>query len=101
MMSRPGEIESPLASLTCLLSALARPTAQANAMLTADPTADIRFMNSSRVAVILTARKPYTKRRVGRFLRASLSPPGPVAQPDRASVYETEGHRFESCRARF
>ena len=27
-------------------------------------------------------------------------PPGPVAQPDRASVYETEGHRFESCRAR-
>jgi hypothetical protein len=27
--------------------------------------------------------------------------PAPVAQPDRASVYETEGHRFESCRARF
>jgi hypothetical protein len=25
----------------------------------------------------------------------------PVAQLDRASVYETEGHRFESCRARF
>ncbi len=26
--------------------------------------------------------------------------PAPVAQLDRASVYETEGHRFESCRAR-
>ena len=28
------------------------------------------------------------------------TPPAPVAQLDRASVYETEGHRFESCRAR-
>ena len=28
-------------------------------------------------------------------------PHAPVAQLDRASVYETEGHRFESCRARF
>jgi integrase len=27
--------------------------------------------------------------------------PAPVAQLDRASVYETEGHRFESCQARF
>jgi hypothetical protein len=27
--------------------------------------------------------------------------PAPVAQLDRASVYGTEGHRFESCRARF
>ena len=27
-------------------------------------------------------------------------PPAPVAQLDRASVYETEGHRFESCQAR-
>ena len=27
-------------------------------------------------------------------------PHAPVAQLDRASVYETEGHRFESCRAR-
>ena len=47
-------------------------------------------------------------RRAGRIgsrppltLRASLFPPAPVAQSDRASVYETEGHRFESCRARF
>jgi hypothetical protein len=40
----------------------------------------------------------------GRFQLASKNPalPGqaPVAQLDRASVYETEGHRFESCRAR-
>jgi hypothetical protein len=26
--------------------------------------------------------------------------PAPVAQLDRARVYETRGHRFESCRAR-
>ena len=32
---------------------------------------------------------------------ATLMPHAPVAQLDRASVYETEGHRFESCRARF
>jgi hypothetical protein len=25
----------------------------------------------------------------------------PVAQPDRASVYETEGRKFESCRVHF
>src|SRR5215204_3452272 len=31
---------------------------------------------------------------------ATLSTRAPVAQLDRASVYGTEGHRFESCRAR-
>src|SRR4051812_31591707 len=34
----------------------------------------------------------------GRYARSRLAP---VAQLDRASVYGTEGHRFESCRARF
>ncbi len=33
----------------------------------------------------------------GRYARSSQAP---VAQLDRASVYGTEGHRFESCRAR-
>src|SRR4051794_30995792 len=33
----------------------------------------------------------------GRYARSRLAP---VAQLDRASVYGTEGHRFESCRAR-
>src|SRR3954454_15439538 len=33
----------------------------------------------------------------GRYARRRLAP---VAQLDRASVYGTEGHRFESCRAR-
>src|SRR5215204_6420113 len=32
--------------------------------------------------------------------RAILTGQAPVAQLDRASVYGTEGHRFESCRAR-
>ena len=32
---------------------------------------------------------------------ATLGRRAPVAQLDRASVYGTEGHRFESCRARF
>src|SRR5215211_5826414 len=31
---------------------------------------------------------------------ATLARRAPVAQLDRASVYGTEGHRFESCRAR-
>src|SRR3954470_2387667 len=39
-----------------------------------------------------------TRRRAdGRYARSRLAP---VAQLDRASVYGTEGHRFESCRAR-
>ena len=32
---------------------------------------------------------------------ATLVPHAPVAQLDRASVYETEGHWFESSRARY
>ena len=32
---------------------------------------------------------------------ANLNAAAPVAQLDRASVYGTEGHRFESCRARY
>src|SRR3954466_9425253 len=40
-----------------------------------------------------------TRRRAdGRYARSRLAP---VAQLDRASVYGTEGHRFESCRGRF
>ena len=46
-----------------------------------------------------------TTREVSRRLHTIVWPGGappsaPVAQLDRASVYETEGHRFESCRAR-
>src|SRR5947208_1780378 len=37
----------------------------------------------------------------GATSRSRMPPHAPVAQLDRASVYETEGHRFESCRARF
>jgi hypothetical protein len=29
-----------------------------------------------------------------------IAAPASVAQPDKTSVYETEGHRFESCQAR-
>src|SRR4051812_27233427 len=40
--------------------------------------------------------------RAARYTRDAASRgPAPVAQLDRASVYGTEGHRFESCRARF
>ena len=38
--------------------------------------------------------------RSGPGTTARLSASAPVAQLDRASVYGTEGHRFESCRAR-
>src|SRR4051794_3897164 len=34
------------------------------------------------------------------FARGCAPDPAPVAQLDRALVYETRGHRFESCRAR-
>jgi hypothetical protein len=37
---------------------------------------------------------------LGKRLPALECAHAPVAQLDRASVYETEGHRFESCRAR-
>src|SRR3954468_11071440 len=38
------------------------------------------------------------RRTDGRYARGEHAP---VAQLDRASVYGTEGHRFESCRARY
>ena len=45
-----------------------------------------------------TPARPSRPPRPGRL--ATLSRRAPVAQLDRASVYGTEGHRFESCRAR-
>src|SRR5690349_2822590 len=40
-------------------------------------------------------------RRTAAMARLDWMVAAPVAQLDRASVYGTEGHRFESCRARF
>jgi hypothetical protein len=42
---------------------------------------------------------PLPRRRSDRWLDSGIA--APVAQLDRASVYGTEGHRFESCRARY
>jgi hypothetical protein len=53
-----------------------------------------RGFESRPLRSLRSARRP---RRIGRYPRSSHAP---VAQLDRASVYGTEGHRFESCRAR-
>src|SRR3954451_6761388 len=53
-----------------------------------------RGFESRPLRPLRSAKRPRTG---GRYARSRLAP---VAQLDRASVYGTEGHRFESCRAR-
>src|SRR3954464_674879 len=53
-----------------------------------------RGFESRPLRSLRSVRRPH---RVAAILGERLAP---VAQLDRASVYGTEGHRFESCRAR-
>ena len=57
--------------------------------------------SARRVQRSAAPKRPTAKEFELRPASLRCGPHAPVAQLDRASVYETEGHRFESCRARY
>ena len=56
--------------------------------------------SARRVPLSAAPKRPTESESELRAAPLRCCPHAPVAQLDRASVYETEGHRFESCRAR-
>ena len=57
--------------------------------------------SARRVPLGAVPKRPTGSESEPRAAPLRCCPHAPVAQLDRASVYETEGHRFESCRARY
>ena len=59
-----------------------------------------RRSSAASSAATATSRTPRLRSNAPRALHSPAARPAPVAQLDRASVYGTEGQRFESSRAR-
>src|SRR5919199_3960732 len=78
-------------------------TSKMDALTTTEPLPLTLLLETSEVKYTFPTAPPCLEHLPPRryHMQATGKPHALVAQPDRASDYESEGRRFESCRARF